>query len=246
MMGQLDGKKTIVTGAASGIGREIAKQFAEEGARVALLDRDLDGAKAVAAKIGGGAFALKVDVAKEASINKAVAAAIARLGGLDVMVNNAGIGGSALTWEMSLAQWQQMIDIDLTAVFLGCKAVLPTMIAQKSGRIINTGSQLGFCGAPTMSHYCAAKGGVHALTKSIAREVAQYGITVNAIAPGPTDTPILDDIAKATMKGILKDVPLGRLGKPEQIAPTVVLLASDRGGANYTGSILNVSGGHVM
>ncbi len=245
-MGQLDGKKAIVTGAASGIGREIARQFAKEGARVACLDLDLEGARAVAKEIKRRSFAVKVDVSKESSINKAVAAAIGRLEGIDVMVNNAGIGGSAFSWEMTLAQWQKMIDIDLTAVFLGCKAVLPAMIAQRSGRIINTGSQLGFCGAPTMAHYCAAKGGVHALTKSIAREVAEYGITVNAIAPGPTQTAILDAISEETLQGIQKDVPLGRLGLPEQIAPTVVLLASDQGGAYYTGSILNVSGGHVM
>jgi 3-oxoacyl-[acyl-carrier protein] reductase len=244
-MGQLDGKRAIVTGAAGGIGREIAKQFVQEGARVALLDRDLEKTKEIAAKLGGGAFALKCDVAKEASVNKAVAAAMAKLGGLDVMVNNAGIGGAVLSWEMSLKTWQEMIDIDLTAVFLGCKAVLPTMIAQKSGRIINTGSQLGFCGAAAMAHYCAAKGGVHALTKSIAREVAQYGVTVNAIAPGPTKTPMLDDIGKETLKAIQKDVPLGRLGKPEEIAATVVLLAGDKGGF-YTGSVLNISGGHVM
>jgi 3-oxoacyl-[acyl-carrier protein] reductase len=244
-MGQLDGKKAIVTGAAGGIGQEIAKQFVEEGARVALLDRDLAKTKAIADKLGDAAFALKCDVAKEASVNKAVAAATAKLGGLDVMVNNAGIGGAVLSWEMSLKTWQEMIDIDLTAVFLGCKAVLPGMIAQKSGRIINTGSQLGFCGAAGMAHYCAAKGGVHSLTKSIAREVAQYGITVNAIAPGPTKTPMLDDIGKETLKAIQKDVPLGRLGKPEEIAATVVLLAGDRGGF-YTGSVLNISGGHVM
>lgn len=245
-MGQLDGRKAIVTGAASGIGKAIVTLFAQEGARVAVLDLDLDGAKAVAAEIGGHAFALKVDVAKEASVNRTVAAAIARLGGVDVMVNNAGIGDFALTVDMTLAQWQRMIDIDLTSVFLGCRAVLPTMIAQKYGRIINTGSQLGFCGAPGMGHYCAAKGGVHTLTKSIAAEVAEHGITVNAIAPGPTRTAILDSIDAGAIDVITNDVALKRLGRPEEIAPTALLLASEVGGGYYTGSVLNVSGGHVM
>ena len=230
-MGQLDGKRTIVTGAASGIGRAIALAFATEGARVACLDLNLDGAKAVAAEAGGGAFALKVDVAKESSVDKQVAAAIAT---------------AAFVVDMPLRQWQQMIDIDLTSVFLGCRAVLPAMIAQKSGRIINTGSQLGLCGAPALAHYCAAKGGVHALTKSIALEVGQYGITVNAIAPGPTETAILSDIPADGLEEIRGQTALKRFGKPEEIAPTAVLLASDVGGAYYTGSVLNVSGGHVM
>lgn len=245
-MGQLEGKKAIVTGAASGIGRAIALAFAAEGARVACLDLNLDGAKAVAAEAGGRAFALKVDVTKESSVDKWVAEAIATLGGIDVMVNNAGIATASFVVDMPLRQWQQMIDVDLTSVFLGCRAVLPTMIAQKSGRIINTGSQLGLCGAPTLAHYCAAKGGVHALTKSIALEVAQHGINVNAIAPGPTETAILAGIPGDWIEEIRRGTALKRFAQPEEIAPTAVLLASDAGGGYYTGSVLNVSGGYVM
>jgi 3-oxoacyl-[acyl-carrier protein] reductase len=146
---------------------------------------------------------------------------------------------------MSLAMWAETIAVDLTGVFLCCRAVLPGMIARGAGRIVNIGSQLGLRGAPALVHYSAAKAGVHGLTKALAREVAPHGITVNAIAPGPIDTEILAGIDDETMAGILAEIPLGRLGRVEEIAPTAVLLASDEG-SYYTGSVLNVSGGHVM
>jgi 3-oxoacyl-[acyl-carrier protein] reductase len=246
-MGKLEGKRAIVTGAASGIGKAIATAFAAEGATVAVLDLDDAGAERTAQEIGNGAFSLKADVANEDDINRAVQEAIQRLGGgVDIMVNNAGIVSTGNVSDMPLSQWQEMIDVNLTGVFLGSKAVLPAMLEQGSGRIINLGSQLGLCGAPGLSHYCAAKGAVHAFSKSLAYELAPKGITVNSIAPGPTETAILDGVSDEHLAAIKAAVPLGRFAKPEEIAPTAVLLASEEGGAYYTGSTLNVSGGHVM
>jgi 3-oxoacyl-[acyl-carrier protein] reductase len=162
-----------------------------------------------------------------------------------VLVNNAGIAHAADVVDMTLADWNRVLAVDLTGVFLCTRAVLPTMIGQSAGRIVNIGSQLGLRGAPALTHYSAAKSGVHGFTKALAREVAQHNITVNAIAPGPIDTDILADIDEETMAGILAEIPLGRLGKVGEIAPVAVLLASDEG-SYFTGSVVNVSGGHVM
>jgi 3-oxoacyl-[acyl-carrier protein] reductase len=243
--GRLEARVAIVTGAARGIGRGIAEAFAREDALVVVADRDAEGGAAVAAALGEPACAIAVDVSDEASVGALVSAVLARHGRVDVLVNNAGIASSSDVAEMSLATWAETIAIDLTGVFLCSRAVLPGMLERGSGRIVNVGSQLGLRGAPALAHYCAAKGGVHAFTKALAREVAGSGITVNAIAPGPIDTEILQSVDPETMVGILAEIPLGRLGRVEEIAPTAVLLASDEG-AYYTGSVLNVSGGHVM
>ena len=242
-MGKLDGKIAIVTGAARGIGRGIALAFAAEGASVVAVDRDGPGAERVAGEVGG--IAVQADVSREEDVRRMVERALAAFARIDVLVNNAGIAASSDVVDMPLAQWQETLDVDLTGVFLCTRAVLPAMIEQGSGRIVNIGSQLGLRGAPALAHYSAAKAGVHGFTKALAREVARHGITVNAIAPGPIDTDIIRDIDAETMAGILREIPLGRLGRIEEIAPTAVLLASDEG-AYYTGSVLNVSGGHVM
>jgi 3-oxoacyl-[acyl-carrier protein] reductase len=242
-MTRLDGKATIVTGGARGIGRGIALAFAAEGASVVVADRDGPGAERVAAEIGGRA--VEVDVSNEADAARMAEETLRAFGRIDVLVANAGIATSADVVHMPLSQWQETLAVDLTGVFLCSRAVLPAMIEQHAGTIISIGSQLGFRGAPTLAHYSAAKAGVHGFTKALAREVARHGITVNAIAPGPIDTDLIGEIDEATMAGILAEVPLGRLGRVEEIAPTAVLLASDEG-AYYTGAVLNVSGGHVM
>ena len=247
-MGKLDERVAIVTGAASGIGRAIAEAFAEEGAAVALVDRNGAGAEEVARGIasgGGRVVAIEADVTDEAAVGHMVERALSDFEGIDILVNNAGIDTVSTLVEMPLSMWQQMLDVNLTSLFLCTKAVLPTLIAQRSGRIINMGSQLGLEGTDRMAHYCAAKAGVHGFTKALAYELAQYNINVNAIAPGPIQTPLLDAIPDDWLEKKKASIPLGRFGRVEEIAPTAVLLASD-GGSYYTGATLNVSGGDVM
>src|SRR5690348_6085226 len=166
-------------------------------------------------------------------------------GRIDILVNNAGIDTVSTVVEMPLAMWQEMLDVNLTSLFLCTRAVLPTMVEQRSGRIINIGSQLGLEGTDRMVHYCAAKAGVHGFTKALAYEVAPYNINVNAIAPGPIQTPLLGTIPEDWLEKKRATIPLGRFGRVEEITPTAVLLASD-GGSYYTGATLNVSGGDVM
>lgn len=242
-MGRLDDKVAIVTGGARGIGRAIATAFVAEGASVVIVDRERAGAERVAKEIDG--LAVRADVSSEADVAQMVEEARAAYGRIEVLVNNAGIATVSDVVEMPLALWEETLAVDLTGVFLCSRAVLPSMIERRFGRIINIGSQLGLRGAPTLAHYSAAKAGVHGFTKALAREVAQYGITVNAIAPGPVETEILAGISEETMDAIKAEIPLARFGRVEEIAPTAVLLASDEG-AYYTGSTLNVSGGHVM
>jgi 3-oxoacyl-[acyl-carrier protein] reductase len=243
MPGVLEGRAALVTGAARGIGLAIASAFAAEGASVALADRD-EGAVRTAAAASGG-IALAGDVSTPDGAQRLVDAAAEALGGLSVLVNNAGIGTSCPALEMTPAVWDEMIAVNLSSVFYCTRAALPHLVAAGDARIINMASQLASKGGVEMAHYSAAKAGVLGFTKSLARELAPHGVTVNAIAPGPVDTGMLAVLSDEWRAAKRAELPLGRFATPEEIAPTAVLLAS-AGGAFYTGSTLNVSGGDVM
>lgn len=247
-MARLTGKRCLVTGAGRGIGRAIALAFAREGAAVAVLDRSEDLATEAATalrNLGAKATAVTADVAQEESVNAGIAAAQETLGGIDVLVNNAGIDTNSRVIDMPVAMWDEMMTVNLRSVFLCTRAVLPGMVERRWGRIINISSQLAHKGAAEMAHYAAAKAGVIGFTRSLAYEVAQDGITVNAICPGPIDTELFRNIPQAWRTRKLAELPIGRAGTVDEIAPTAVLLASDEG-SYYIGATLNPNGGDVM
>lgn len=247
-MGKLTGKKAVVTGGARGIGRAIALAFAREGADVAVLDlRKEDAVRAAAevAELDVEGLAVAADVASESSVNAALAEVEAALGRIDILVNNAGFDSASHVVNMTTEMWDRMIDVNLRGVFLCTRAVLPGMLKNKHGRIINLSSQLAHKGAPEMAHYVAAKAGVIGFTRSLAYEVAREGVTVNAICPGPVDTELFRGLPEAWRAKKLSELPIGRMASVEEIAPSAVLLASDEG-AYFIGATLNPNGGDYM
>lgn len=247
-MGKLDGKMTLVTGGARGIGRAIALAFAREGAAVAVLDLRQDAAEQVAkevAAVGVKSVAVAADVGEEAAVSVAIAQVENAFGRIDVLVNNAGIDTTSRIVDMPTELWDEMIRVNLRSIFLCTRAVLPGMIRRKWGRIVNISSQLAHKGAAEMAHYAAAKAGVLGFTRSLAYEVARQGVTVNAICPGPIDTELFRNIPEAWRNNKLAELPIGRAGSVEEIAPTAVLLASEAG-SYYLGASLNPNGGDVM
>lgn len=247
-MAKLTGRRCLVTGAGRGIGAAVAAGLAAEGARVAILDIDLDCAEEVARTLkraGSDAIAIAADVSAPAEVRAAVDTVIVAFGGIDVLVNNAGIDTSAAVVDMTLEVWDRMIAVNLRSVFLCTQAVLPGMIDRGWGRIINIASQLAQKGAPDMAHYAAAKAEVIGFTRSLAYEVAGQGITANAICPGPVDTMLWRAIPAGWRERKLAELPIGRPARVEEIVPTAILLASDDG-AYYVGATLNPNGGDVM
>ncbi len=247
-MNRLQGRMALVTGGARGIGRAIALAFAREGAAVAVLDRRSDLAEQTAqeiAALGAKSFAVAADVGDEAQVKTAVAQVNSALGRIDILVNNAGIDTTSRVIDMPTEMWDDMMRVNLRSIFLCTRAVLPGMTRRQWGRIISTSSQLAHKGAADMAHYAAAKAGVLGFTRSLAYEVARDGITVNAICPGPIDTELFRNIPEAWRKNKLAELPIGRAGTVDEIAPTAVLLASDEG-SYYIGASLNPNGGDVM
>ncbi len=247
-MGKLSGKKALVTGGAQGIGAQIALAFAREGADVAVLDlRAAEAGQTVTAIEAAGTKGLAVagDVGDEAAVQQAVAEVLAAFGQIDILVNNAGIDTTSQVAVMPTALWDDMMRVNLRSVFLCTRAVLPGMIERKWGRIISISSQLAHKGAADMAHYAAAKAGVLGFTRSLAYEVARDGVAVNAICPGPVDTELFRNIPEDWRKRKLAELPIGRAGRVDEIAPAAVLLASDEG-SFFIGASMNMNGGDYM
>jgi 2-hydroxycyclohexanecarboxyl-CoA dehydrogenase len=247
---RLEGKVALVTGAGSGIGAATARRLAAEGARVAATDVNLQGAREVAGEVSGAAFEL--DVRSTDSIAAAVSAAEEELGPLDVLVNNAGYDEFAFFVNTDEGLWDRVLAVNLRGVIAVTHAVLPGMQERKGGRIVNVASEAGRVGSHGSGVYSAAKAGVIGFTKAVAREAARYGVTSNAVAPGPIETPLLmaapeqlGELGDRIVQGMVGQTVLRRLGTPDEVAAAIAFLASDDA-SFITGQALGVSGGLAM
>jgi 3-oxoacyl-[acyl-carrier protein] reductase len=247
MMPSLDlsGKTAFVTGSTRGIGREIARTLHAAGAKVAIVGRELERAQSVASEWPDRAAGVACDVAKSDQVDAAIAAAESQLGPIDILVNNAGLTRDNILLRLTEDDWDAVLDANLKGAFHTTRTVIKGMMKRRSGRIINISSVVGLMGNKGQANYAASKAGLIGFTKSVAREYASRNILVNCIAPGFIDTDMTASLPDAARASLLEEIALGRLGRPEDVAGTVLFLASDLA-AYITGQVLVVDGGMVI
>ena len=244
-MFDLTGKTALVTGASGGIGADIARALHQAGATVALSGTRTEPLETLAADLGDRAHVLPCNLSDPEAVEGLVKRAVEAMGSVDILVNNAGITRDGLVMRMSDEDWQSVIDVNLTATFRLCRAAIRGMMKARWGRIVNISSVVGTTGNAGQVNYAASKAGMVGLSKSLAAEVASRGITVNCVAPGFIETAMTDKLNEAQREGILKAVPAGRMGRPDEIAAAVLYLASEEAGY-VTGQTLHVNGGMAM
>ncbi|MEM0935069.1 MAG: 3-oxoacyl-[acyl-carrier-protein] reductase [Pseudomonadota bacterium] len=244
-MFDLSGKAALVTGASGGIGGEIARALHGAGARVGLSGTRTEPLEALAADLGDRAHILPCDLSDPAAVDALPKSAVSAMGSLDILVNNAGITRDNLFMRMSDAEWQQVLDVNLTSSFRLCRGVLRGMMKARWGRIVNVGSVVGATGNPGQGNYAAAKAGLVGMSKSLAYEVASRGITVNVVAPGFIATAMTDKLSDDQKDKILTQIPAGRMGTPGEIGAAALYLTSAEA-AYVTGAVLHVNGGMAM
>lgn len=250
---KLAGKVAIITGVSFGRGmsKGFAHAFAKEGASLALNyfkqnKEEIEALKEEIESYGGKVVFVEGDISEEETAEKLIEKAIESFGKIDILLNNAAITHQALVQDLSIDDWERMLKVNLTSVFLTVKHAVPHMIKQKSGRIINMASQIAQKGGVQHCHYAAAKAGIIGFTKSLALELGEYGITANCIAPGPIDTQLMDQVNETWRKKKESELVIPRFGRIEEVVPTAILLASDPDGNIYTGQTLGPNSGDVM
>jgi 2-dehydro-3-deoxy-L-rhamnonate dehydrogenase (NAD+) len=246
-MNQLDfkGRHAVVTGGATGLGYAIAARLIASGGSVTIWDRDLAGAQRAVKVLGPQAHAVEVDVSAHASVQQAVGATLAHAAGIDALVNSAGITGpNVKLWDYPVDAWRQVMDVNLTGLFMCCREIVPVMRAANYGRIVNIASVAGKDGNPNASAYSASKAAVMALTKSLGKELADTGVRVNCVTPAAVKTAIFDQMSEEHINFMLSKIPMGRFGTPEEIAAMVGWLCTEECSFS-TGAVFDLSGGRA-
>ncbi|MBZ6077595.1 SDR family NAD(P)-dependent oxidoreductase [Microvirga puerhi] len=242
---RFEGRKAIVTGGASGIGLGVCARLSAEGAEVALWDSDADALKAAQSTKGPFAAAIPVDITDPAAVDRALLDTVSVLGGVDILITSAGITGpNTIAWDYPIAAWKRVIDVNLNGLFYCNRAVIPEMLKGGYGRIVNVASIAGKEGNPNASAYSASKAAVIGLTKSLGKELAKSGITVNCITPAAVHTPIFDQMTQEHIDFMLSKIPMGRFGKIEEVTSLICWLASEECSFT-TGGVFDISGGRA-